>query len=685
MNGPHDRNRTVEETERSRLTLALAGTILLAVTLDGGWLRVRADEDARQAQVTRAVNDALNKATALREQSKSALRGGAALFAQAREQAQRALALVENGPADAALKARVRQLIAELDEEEKDRTLIAALDEARLAQAEMVAGENRFASERAVPLFRAAFRAYGLPAGEGKPAAAAERIRQRPAAVREAIIAALDEWDDLAGSPKLGIKEPHREWLRAVLEAAEPDDAWTRQVRVARRETDPARRTAALEVLARSADVAKSPARALTRLAGLLPPPEAARLLRRTQAHYPADFWTNHELGLALTRVTPPQWDEAVRFLTAAMVLRPDAPGAHLNLGAALLNKGQVDEAIASFRKAIELDPKCAQAFDGLGHALLTRGQIDEAIACWRSVITLDPKYVMAHNNLGLALSARGQIDEAIASYRKAIELDPSHTAVHANLGSALQAKGKLDEAIACYRRAIELDPRNAAAYDHLGLALAGKGQFDAASASYRKAIELDPRNARARTALARAQRLAAVQDKLPALLKADFKPTTNEERLALSELCKIKKLYRTSAGLCAGAFAADPKLADDLKAGHRYNAACFAALAAAGLGEDTGKLDDTEKARLRKQARDWLRADLALRTKQLESGEPADRIAVGQTMKHWQQDSDLAGIRDEGALLSLPAEECARWEKLWTDVAALRKKAEAPTQKEGK
>ena len=188
--------------------------MLLAVTLaSGGWLlvqgerevhrqqRYQAEEAHRQqlheaeladaeakatalAQLTREVNGALNKATELREKAKATTAGGAALFAQAREQAQRALALIENGPADAMLVARVRRLQTELDEEEKDRTLILALEEAWLAQAGTVTGENRFAVERAVPKFQKAFQAYGLPAGEGEPAAVAARIRQRPAAVR---------------------------------------------------------------------------------------------------------------------------------------------------------------------------------------------------------------------------------------------------------------------------------------------------------------------------------------------------------------------------------------------------------------------------------------------------------------------------------------------------------------------
>jgi hypothetical protein len=169
--------RAVEEAKRRRLTLVLAATILLALTLGGGgWLYVKNERDARLAQVTRDVNDALNQATARREQAKAAPTGGATLFAQAREQAQRALALTESGPADDTLKAQVTRLQSDLDEEDKDRKLVAALDEARLAQAEKSVDKSHSAPERAVPAFREAFRAYGLPAGEGEPAAAAERI-----------------------------------------------------------------------------------------------------------------------------------------------------------------------------------------------------------------------------------------------------------------------------------------------------------------------------------------------------------------------------------------------------------------------------------------------------------------------------------------------------------------------------
>jgi hypothetical protein len=50
--------------------------------------------------------------------------------------------------------------------------------------------------------------------------------------------------------------------------------------------------------------------------------------------------------------------------------------------------------------------------------------------------------------------------------------------------------------------------------------------------------------------------------------------------------------------------------------------------------------------------------------------------------MQHWQQDSDLAGVRDAAALEKLPAEERAACAKLWADVAALLKKAEGKNEK---
>ena len=459
------RARAIEEAKRRRLTLALAGTVLAAMTLGGGsWLWIKADRDARLAQVTRDVNEALNKAVSLREQAKVATIGSAALFSQAREQTQRALALVQSGPAEMALVQQVASLQTELDEEQNDRQLIAAIDEARLAQAEIATDGNRLAEEKAVPLFRDAFQAYGLPVGIGDPGKAAERIRRRPAAVRETILAALEDWGILIDDPTLGVKEPHREWMRAVLEAGEPEDTWGRQMRTAITEKDLEKRRAVLENLRVSVDIRKVPAASLMRFAKQLAPVQEVEFLRQAQAHYPADFWINFNLAGAMFKGQT-EYTEAVRFLTAAVALKPDCSAAHSNLGNALLDKGQVDEAIACYRKAIELDPKYANAHSNLGVALMDKGQVDDAIARFRKAIELDPKYAIAQCHLGVALTEKGQLDEAIACYRAAIALKFDLANVHNNVGKILKEKGQPDAAIVELQMAIEIEPKLVAAH----------------------------------------------------------------------------------------------------------------------------------------------------------------------------------------------------------------------------
>jgi hypothetical protein len=70
------------------------------------------------------------------------------------------------------------------------------------------------------------------------------------------------------------------------------------------------------------------------------------------------------------------------------------------------------------------------------------------------------------------------------------------------------------------------------------------------------------------------------------------------------------------------------------------------------------------------------LLGDQALRTKQLESGQPADHSAVQQALRHWQQDTDLAGLRHVAAPAKLPGEERAACQNLWADMAGLLKRA---------
>jgi serine/threonine-protein kinase len=201
------------------------------------------------------------------------------------------------------------------------------------------------------------------------------------------------------------------------------------------------------------------------------------------------------------------------------------------------------------------------------------------------------------------------------------------------------------------------------------------QGRLEEAIAQWKKVLEIEPQHARSRRNLAHWEPIAALLSRLPAFLEGKFQPRDNGQRLNLAQLCIYKKYLRAAAQLYADAFAVEPKRADDLNGQARYNAACYAALAAAGQGEDAAKLDSKERSRWRNQALDWLRADLTAYSKLLDGGNPQVRTLIQQRLRHWQSDADLSGLRDKDAVAQLAAEERQACEKLWADVAAFAKK----------
>jgi tetratricopeptide (TPR) repeat protein len=425
---------------------------------------------------------------------------------------------------------------------------------------------------------------------------------------------------------------------------------------------------------------------------------------------------TKAYLNLGVVLYDQKRLAEAIAVFQKAIDLDPKYAKAYNNLGVALKDQKKLAEAIAAYQKAIDLDPKFATAYIGLGNALKNQKKLPEAIAAYQKAIDLDPKYAKAYNNLGVALKDQKKLAEAIAAYQKAIDLDPKDAMAYNNLGNALGDQKKLPEAIAAYQKAIDLDQKNATACYNLGLTLYSQQKLPEAIAAYQKAIDLDPKYAEAHCNLGHAfkeegnfpealkslqrghtlgsqrpkwpypsanwvrqcQELLAMEKRLPLVL-GNEEPANPGELLALAQMCQLyKKRHASAARLYQEAFQAQPRLADDLGKPHRYNAACAAALAGCGQGDEAAKLMDGEKTKLRGQARDWLQADLESYTKLLKAGNVGAVMSVIQRLAHWQKDDDLAGLRDVKGLAKLPDEEKQASQKLWTDVQQLHKDAQS-------
>jgi tetratricopeptide (TPR) repeat protein len=429
----------------------------------------------------------------------------------------------------------------------------------------------------------------------------------------------------------------------------------------------------------------------------------------------PKDAYAHNNLGMALAD----QGDlkGAIASFKKALALDPKYARAHTNLGTALYHQKDVSGANACYKKALALAPKLVDAHVGLGLVLYHQKEVSGAIACYTKALDLDPKDAKAHTNLGVALKAQGDQNGAMVCYQKALQLDPKNALAHYNLGNALADQKDWKGAIACYKKALDIEPKYAPAHLNLGNALQDQGDMKGAIASYKKALQLEPKLADAHGALGQAlltqgafqearaatqqalkllpeghplrslatrqlqvcQRLLDLEARLTAIDKGEDQPKDAAEQLALAELCRqFKKRYAAAARFYADAFAAKPKLTAVQQAVFRYNAACAAVLAAAGLGQDASKLEGKEKSRLRQQSLTWLRDNLKQYTGQLGDLDGKKRADLQKTLQHWQQGADLESVREAKALAQLPQAERHAWQQFWADVEKLLQKSNA-------
>jgi serine/threonine protein kinase/Flp pilus assembly protein TadD len=630
---PSVRTRLVRWARRHRtLVMSAAAALMMGLAVlagSVGWI-VR-DRAARQTKKVGDIESALKDAEQFRKEGK---------LPKAQAEVKRAKDLLDEDVAAPALAERVQSLLRELAEEEADSRLVADLAKLRLRQAAVDVKENSFHLKRSRPDYQQAFGNYGLRKETTTAEEAAARIQSRPAPIRATLVAALDHWLILARYEKA----PEADWLEQILSTADPNSLRQR-LRAARTQDD----RKALEQLATEIDPLTQPPEALYVFQRSLRQrganASAVALLRRAQQAYPADFWVNHELGIALQDCQPPQYEEAIRFLTVAAALRPDSAGVRLNLGLALQSKGRLDEAANAIHQALALEPDYAEAHHQLGRIFFATWRFDEAVAACRQALTRNPDSPNAHNTLGNALLNKGRLAEAAAAYRRAIELNPALAAAHCNLGIVLRRQGELVQALAAFKQGHALSSQHP--------------NWPYPSAKW----------------VQECQRLVELEGQLPAILGGQTKPAGAAEQCEFAQLCHAKQHYLAAARFWADAFTADPKLAADLKSGRRYDASCAAARAAAGEGADAGQLDSKDRSRWRKQALQWLRADLAACARLLESRRPEDYRVVRGRLRNWQCDHDLASLREPAALAQLPADEQRECRQLWTDVESLLKR----------
>jgi eukaryotic-like serine/threonine-protein kinase len=613
--------RAQEAQQRARaerrarfMTVGLAASMLLTLILGGGaFLWVRQERQARDAEQARqrlvqeekagrliqAVQSDLDRAEQARRSNKPG---------DARAALERAEGRLTEGGGDDEVRARAATLRVTLDQERKDQEMRDRLDQAHIDSID--SGDDL---ENSGPtLYSEAFLNYGLDVEKLSPEDAAQRIRSSP--VRKEMITALDGWVRFYPfeTGKISRKGTLANHLLQVAELAD-EDGWPRRLRSALRGN---RRDEVLK-LADSAEARTATASGALLLADALivmnNPGRALEILQAARRLHPDNFWITVELGKTNQFKNPTHFEEAVRYFTAAVSLRPDHPAPHLLLARGLRSQRRFEEAILSYQEALRLMPKYAVAHNGLGELYLTQGKLDLAARCFREAIeSRKPRrFPLAHLNLGKTLSRQGRFKDSLAEFQLVARVNEESTTWHTDAE-------KLGE---------------------------------------------------------EAKRYIALNDQLPLYLSRELKAADANQKLDLARVCSRKRLFANAVRFYQEAFTAQSSLLNQVKPEIRDEAAQAAVQAAVGNGVDTPPPTDMERAGLHKNAIAWLRIDLTNLSKRLNTDRP-DTQQVLREARRLQQEDLLIPVRDKASLARVAEPERAAWQKFWHDVDDLISRA---------
>jgi serine/threonine-protein kinase len=698
--------------------LAVTALALVGLALAGARsLELReAERRAEAARQEEAVKAALEKAETLQHQgrwpeARAALEGAQRLLADSA-----AIDLVEG-----------------VNRARADADMVAKLEEIRLRLSE--AGRSQEpAPLRPEELYADAFRTYAILVLTLEPAEAAARIRN--SAIRETLLAFMHDWlyrvpeKNRARLRDVLDRADDDDWRHAFREALVDKDA-KKLSDLARAPGASAQPPGVVSGLAAAmlGNMYKYEAQEFMRKAQqrhpgdfwinyLLGcfwwedyPQEAVGYLRAAVAIRPTSDGAYLMLGRALRNAGDSEG--AIAALRRSVALNPGhadakelawalAPGQYRATAAPdpkrtgsrgpspsiLLRLGRWNEARVAWKSALKADPPEYGAWFGYAELCLFLGELGEYRRARRALLerfgaTTDPYAAERISRACLLMPATGdELQKAVAVADRAVARTSGEPGARPYFefarGFAEYRKGQYDRAITAMRgdAAIVLGPAPALV---MAMALHQKGQANEARKTLTPAVlSYDWSADQVRDVhgcilhVLRREAESLILSNLPAFLDGKYLPQDNDERLAMLGACQFANRTRAMACLYADALAASPQLADDLGAGHRYNAARAAARAGCGHGDDAPGLGEAEGKKWRDQARQWLRAELAARVRLLDADPKAARLSVREALTRWQKEPDLACVRYAGELNKLPADERKEYLALWAEVAAV-------------
>ncbi len=481
------RIRAEQERKARLLTLALAATVLIAVVGGGGgWVWIERGRADRIARTDSEAVAALNEASLLRGQER---------WQEARTAAARAVAVLDAGDASEETERRVRSQFADIDAE---AFAAAHREELALGNARLLGAFEEIRQEEGDELgapdwdhidghYDEVFADVGLRLDEQHDDEAVRILRDR--GIDADVAVALDAWAAVKRRTEDGAADAER--LVALARHLDDDP-----LRVKLRTAVAERLRTVLVDIARSIVPSEVPGSTLSLLGSSLERvganEEALDVYRRGQRAHRGDFALTFSLAQALRRSKPPRNEEAFRFYTAALALRPESMETLHRMG--LLCKEEFDrqeDAVAIFREALGIAGEDSHLYRHLGQALRKAGRIDLALDAFGRSIELGPTDEGPYRDRGGLWLDEGELDKALADFEKALEISPNQSGTRRRLADAYYTTGDLEKAIAGFRETLRRNPLDAVAHGQLLLALFFAGRYEDVYEEYDRGREV--------------------------------------------------------------------------------------------------------------------------------------------------------------------------------------------------
>lgn len=190
------------------------------------------------------------------------------------------------------------------------------------------------------------------------------------------------------------------------------------------------------------------------------------------------------------------QFDQAIRFYSEALAIKPNYKEALNNRGVALYQDGRYTEAIIDYSNIlVQIDTAYTDAIRNRANAYLADGRYDKALSDLARLEKIYPDSAYVHFTKGIALHESGEFAKAIEAFELSMEKDPNDAEALVNAANSYFMLKQIEKAEELLNQAEGLDATEPNIYNTRGMIAMEMEELTEAQKWFDQALKMDPGN----------------------------------------------------------------------------------------------------------------------------------------------------------------------------------------------